>query len=197
MNMKSTPICALRSTFALLALPLALLVLAGCGTVSNPWNSPNPQFADPSPRAAPTQGPSPEALLRPRTFRADISEEHRAASLAYMATLEIDLTMSEVIDNVIAVYSSNFPNVPQQFWKDFRATIDVTHVNELYISEVANVFTLEELTGINEWLATPLGQKYLTATRSLATVNNQHATQFGRDVSFNLVRALRRAKYMF
>lgn len=176
---------------------LVSVILTGCGTLFGTTAS----FPDPSPVLQPVESvPDKPAEMERSIYtvkKANVSDEQRAAALAYMELIGIDLSMGDLIDNVMRVYQTNFPTVPAKFWKEFKSQVDVTSVNEVFIEEIANAYTLEELHQVNIWLASPLGTKYLEQSDSLSRNNSNHSVMFGREISFNLVRALRRAKYMY
>lgn len=168
---------------------LAGLWTSGCGTTRAPTT--------PAPQPPPVEGPVAVPAPVDPGATAGVTEEERVEALRYMELHAVDLSMKDMINNVVQVYKVKLPNVPDRFWKEFIATVDVTAVNNLYVEEVVRQFGLENLRAINDFLESEIGQTYLETHQSLGDANGENALLFGRSLSLELARQLRRNRYMY
>ena len=69
-------------------------------------------------------------------------------------------TMPEVMDQMIAEFRKALPDVPSQFWDDFRKEINIDELVSLMVPVYDKHLSLEDIKAANAFFATPAGKHF-------------------------------------
>ena len=73
--------------------------------------------------------------------------------------------MPEVMDQMIAEFRKALPDVPSQFWDDFRKEINIDELVSLMVPVYDKHLSLEDIKAANAFFATPAGKLPQTPRR--------------------------------
>jgi len=69
-------------------------------------------------------------------------------------------TMPEMVDRMIAEFRKALPNVPSEFWDDFRKEIKIDEFVGLMVPVYDKHLSLEDIKAANAFFATPAGKRF-------------------------------------
>jgi hypothetical protein len=110
--------------------------------------------------------------------------------LLFQATNPKDL-VPQVLDQFVAAFKQAAPNVPQQFWDDFKKKVDVDELIDLMIPIYDKYYTAEDIKAMLAFYNTPTGRK-VTATMGPMTQEKMAVMQaWGRKKGMEVEEELR------
>jgi hypothetical protein len=69
-------------------------------------------------------------------------------------------TMPEMLDQMIVEFRKALPNVPSEFWDDFRKEIKIDELVGLMVPVYDKHLSLEDIKAANAFFATPAGRHF-------------------------------------
>ena len=69
-------------------------------------------------------------------------------------------SMPEMMDQMIAEFRKALPDVPSQFWDDFRKEINIDELVSLMVPVYDKHLSLEDIKAANAFFATPAGKRF-------------------------------------
>ncbi len=128
------------------------------------------------------------APVRAQSSDDSIRELIRMTGSDTMATQMIDLIMPQLQEMM--------PDVPDEFWKEFRGQLDPGGVVELVVPIYRNHYTDQEILQLIEFYKTPLGQKVIQETPKILQESYRVGEEWGQQVAIKAVQMLTERGYM-
>ena len=69
-------------------------------------------------------------------------------------------SMPEMLDQMIAEFRKALPDVPSQFWDDFRKEVNTDELVSLMVPVYDKHLSMEDLKAANAFFATPAGKRF-------------------------------------
>ncbi|MFT7511312.1 MAG: hypothetical protein ACI9QL_000516 [Candidatus Omnitrophota bacterium] len=122
----------------------------------------------------------------------------RELARQYLVLTGTDLSMAQVVKDIITPYRDELKQVPKIWWEEeFMPKIDVKEVQEAYIDTVLEEFTQGELEELVQFFKTPAGRKYVARFQSIDQNRMVQGMEWARKLRKLLTKELTRQGFMF
>ena len=122
----------------------------------------------------------------------------RELARQYLVLTGTDLTMSQVVKDIVTPYRDQLKKVPKIWWEEeFMPKIDVKEVQEAYIDTVLEEFTGEELEELVQFFKTPVGRQYIARFQAIDENRMVQGMEWARKLRKLLTKELVRQGFMF
>jgi uncharacterized protein len=88
-------------------------------------------------------------------------------------------TMPQMMDQMIAEFRKALPNVPPQFWEDFRKEVNVDELIGLIVPVYDKHLSLEDVKAANAFFATPAGKRFAEKLPVMSSESFEVGRQWG------------------
>jgi uncharacterized protein len=88
-------------------------------------------------------------------------------------------TMPQMMDQMIAEFRKALPNVPPQFWDDFRKEVNVDELIGLIVPVYDKHLSLEDVKAANAFFATPAGKRFAEKLPVMSSESFEVGRQWG------------------
>ena len=102
----------------------------------------------------------------------------------------------QVMNNMIASFKKQLPNVPGEFWDEFSKEINPQDLVDLIVPIYAKYYTDEELTKLIEFYKSPLGQKVVEKLPLITQDSYTAGENWGRKISEKVATKLKEKGYI-
>jgi len=96
------------------------------------------------------------------TIQAEITKEKEAEIERMFQLTGMEKLMNQMMDQMISAMKQQTPNVPDSFWTKFQKKINTREFLEKIIPLYDKYYTIEDLKAVNDFYASPAGQKVLS-----------------------------------
>lgn len=122
----------------------------------------------------------------------------RELARQYLVLTGTDLTMSQVVKDIVTPYRDQLKKVPKIWWEEeFMPKIDVKEIQEAYIDTVLEEFTGEELEELVQFFKTPVGRQYIARFQTIDQNRMVQGMEWARKLRKLLSKELIRQGFMF
>jgi hypothetical protein len=150
-----------------------------------PTTTPSPHSIAPWPDAAPTTRPDP---LEDAGKESDIRK-----LLALTKAGEIG---TQVASQMIEQMRGSMPQVPDQFWEDFKRGMDPNSLIDLIIPIYSRHFTHDDIRQMIAFYDSPLGRKMTSELPAIMQESMQVGSQWGAALSRQIMERLKDHGYL-
>jgi uncharacterized protein len=88
-------------------------------------------------------------------------------------------TMPQMMDQMIAEFRKALPDVPAQFWDDFRKEVKVDELIGLIVPVYDKHLSLEDVKAANAFFATPAGKRFADKLPVMSAESFEVGRQWG------------------
>jgi hypothetical protein len=122
----------------------------------------------------------------------------RELARQYLVLTGTDLTMSQVVKDIVTPYRDQLKKVPKIWWEEeFMPKIDVKEIQEAYIDTVLEEFTGDELEELVQFFKTPVGRQYIARFQAIDQNRMVQGMEWARKLRKLLTKELVRQGFMF
>lgn len=101
----------------------------------------------------------------------------------------------QVMDQMISMQKHNLPDVPEEFWTNFMASVDQNELLNLLIPIYTRHFTVAEMKEVISFYKTPVGQKMVGKMPVIAQESIQAGQQWGMKLGMKVAEDLAKKGY--
>ena len=101
----------------------------------------------------------------------------------------------KMMDEMIVAFKEEMPDVPEKFWKEFRAEVNADKLSDLAVPIYAKYFTHKDVTELIKFYESPLGAKLLKYQPKVMEETAEFANRWGEDLGRGLVEKLEKQGY--
>lgn len=101
----------------------------------------------------------------------------------------------ESADQLIEQFKTAMPQVPEEFWRDFRAELNEEALVELLVPIYDKHLTHEEITGLIEFFETPIGKSYVEKMPAIMRESQMAGQKWGQKVGMKVQKKLQSKGY--
>lgn len=106
-----------------------------------------------------------------------------------------DITQ-QVLNQSIDSIKTQFPQVPQAFWNEFRAGVSANELINRLIPIYNKYFTDEDIKQLIVFYQTPLGKKLISISPQIASDSLSVGQQYGKEVAQRAIQKLQEQGYI-
>ncbi len=107
-----------------------------------------------------------------------------------------DKVGEQMIDQMIKSFSAYNPNIPADFWTDFKKNIDVNKINEMNIPVYDKYLSADEIKETIKFYESPVGKKLIEALPKILEETYTAGEQWGYEVGTKLQNMLMEKGYL-
>ncbi|EQA36384.1 PF09832 family protein [Leptospira inadai serovar Lyme str. 10] len=96
-----------------------------------------------------------------------------------------------VVGQMISRFKQLMPQIPEEFWEDFRKELKSEDMVELIIPIYDKYFTLEEIKGITAFYNSPVGKKLLEKNPQITQESMQVGEMWGKKIAERVLERLK------
>ncbi|EPG73769.1 PF09832 family protein [Leptospira fainei serovar Hurstbridge str. BUT 6] len=96
-----------------------------------------------------------------------------------------------VVGQMISRFKQLMPQIPEEFWEDFRKELKSEDMVELIIPIYDKYFTLEEIKGITAFYNSPVGRKLLEKNPQITQESMQVGEMWGKKIAERVLERLK------
>ena len=101
----------------------------------------------------------------------------------------------QMTDQTIETFRKEFPDVPAEFWNEFRASVEPSELQALIVPIYAEHFDEDELEGILDFYRSPLGEKLVRELPLIAQESMERGVSWSRVLVNRLLERLKTRGY--
>ena len=124
----------------------------------------------------------------------EVSPEKNVEIRKLLTTLGSAEMLNSLPRQMIDQYRQALPQVPAAFWDEFQKELNPEELISLIVPVYARHFSLEELTAINAFLATPAGLKFGLTNPIIAQETFEVGRKWGEQKGALIVERLQNAQ---
>lgn len=107
-----------------------------------------------------------------------------------------DKVGEQMIDQMIRSFSAYNPNIPAEFWDEFKKNIDTNKINEMNIPVYDKYLSAEEIKETIKFYESPVGRKLIEALPKILEETYTSGEQWGYEVGTKLQSMLMEKGYL-
>lgn len=100
----------------------------------------------------------------------------------------------QVVDNMIAQFKKMMPQVPEDFWTDFRNEINAKELTDLVVPIYAKHFSHEDIKQLIAFYNTPIGKKLIALQPQITQESMAAGQKWGAKIGQRMVKKLQARK---
>lgn len=124
----------------------------------------------------------------------EVSPEKNVEIRKLLATLGSTEMLNSLPRQMIDQYRQALPQVPSTFWDEFEKELNPEELISLIVPVYDRHFSLEELTAINAFLATPAGMKFGRTNPIIAQETFEVGRKWGEQKGGLIIERLQKAQ---
>jgi hypothetical protein len=101
-----------------------------------------------------------------------------------------------MIEQMIKSFSAYNPNIPAEFWDEFKKNIDVNKINEMNIPVYDKYLSADEIKETIKFYESPVGRKLIEALPKILEETYTAGEQWGYEVGTKLQNMLMEKGYL-
>lgn len=90
---------------------------------------------------------------------------------------------TQVMDQLIASFRTSMPNVPAEFWSEFKSEIQTKDLEDMVIPIYAKHLTLEEAKAANAFYSSPEGRSMVQKLPLIMSESMQAGQHWGQQIA--------------
>ena len=107
-----------------------------------------------------------------------------------------DKVGEQMIEQMIKSFSAYNPNIPAEFWNEFKKNIDVNKINEMNIPVYDKYLSADEIKETIKFYESPVGKKLIEALPKILEETYTAGEQWGYEVGTKLQNMLMEKGYL-
>jgi|CXWL01.1.fsa_nt_gi hypothetical protein len=107
-----------------------------------------------------------------------------------------DKVGEQMIEQMIKSFSAYNPNIPAEFWDEFKKNIDVNKINEMNIPVYDKYLSADEIKETIKFYESPVGRKLIEALPKILEETYTAGEQWGYEVGTKLQNMLMEKGYL-
>ena len=107
-----------------------------------------------------------------------------------------DKVGEQMIDQMIKSFSAYNPNIPAEFWDEFKKNIDTNKINEMNIPVYDKYLSADEIKETIKFYESPVGRKLIEALPKILEETYTSGEQWGYEVGTKLQSMLMEKGYL-
>lgn len=120
---------------------------------------------------------------------AESAQPASAASVKQLMETTGSTQMSrQIVQQMIPMLKKLAPEAPEDFWQTFMKQVSPDQINALIIPIYQKYLTEEDVQKINEFYATPTGQKLLNVQPKIARESMQAGQTWGQEIARKVLK---------
>ena len=141
------------------------------------------------------QAPKPAAPAKAAASPASAAARH-AKTRKLLELTGANSAGGQVVDTVIADIRRNVPQVPDAFWKTFRAESQPASFTDRLIGVYEKQFTEAEIDELNRFYSSPLGRRFVSSQTVLAKESMVVARAWAQQIAQRAMQQLAAKGYI-
>lgn len=102
----------------------------------------------------------------------------------------------QILNQSVDTMKSQFPQVPQKFWNEFKAGVNADELINRLIPIYNKYFTEEDIKQLIVFYQTPLGKKLISVNPQIARDSLIVGQQYGKEVAQTVIQKLQDQGYI-
>ena len=137
----------------------------------------------------PAEPPPPAVTAAPAldpSYEADIRKLLEVTGSAALA--------QQVMDQMMVHMKPLAPNAPEEFWTEFRASVNSSDLIDMLVPIYAKYFTHEDIVALLAFYETPTGRKLISSQPALVQESMEAGAEWGRRIASDVMMRLEARK---
>ncbi len=101
----------------------------------------------------------------------------------------------ESIDQMMGTFKTTMPQVPTEFWDNFRGKVKGEDLVDLIVPIYNKHFTYDEIQGLIQFYKTPIGQKFIETLPAISQESSEAGRQWGEKIGLEVIKELEEKGY--
>jgi len=101
----------------------------------------------------------------------------------------------QLMDQMIVSFKEEMPDVPDKFWKEFRAEVDADQLTNLAVPIYAKYFNHDDIKQLIKFYKSPIGKKLVKYQPQVMAETTEVAQKWGEDLGRKIAEKLEKEGY--